>query len=145
MPGLPQLDATNVPWRGIDGAPSGFAVRRGKLYTNYVPTAADTLTLGVYRMPLAAERMDDEADEPVIPAQFHEQLIHWALYRAFSRPDSELNSAENAAARNALFEAAFGRSSSARGRALNQEMSSRPSIAAPPYGGTRSYNRTFNW
>jgi hypothetical protein len=145
MPGLPYLDTANVSWRDVAGVPTGFFVRRRELFVNYAPAASTDLILGVFRRPVSSERLADDADEPAIPEQFHEKLIHWALYRAYNRHDSELKSPENAAIQLSLFEAAFGRASSARAQVLNAELSSRATTKAAPYGGTRPFRRTTYW
>lgn len=52
------------------------------------PTAAGTLALDVYRLPLYD--IEGEADEPEIGTELHDGLVDWVLYRVYSTKDSEL-------------------------------------------------------
>ena len=52
-----------------------------------VPSIAGQLQLEGYRVPLLP--MQNDTDIPEINQIHHVHLIHWALYRAFSVPDSE--------------------------------------------------------
>ena len=52
------------------------------------PTAAGTLALDVYRLPLYDIEVTD--DEPELGIELHDGLVDWVLYRVYSTKDSEL-------------------------------------------------------
>jgi hypothetical protein len=52
-------------------------------------------------------------DEPEINRRFHESLVFWMLYRAYSKQDAETKDAKKAGENLALFEQEFGKKSSA--------------------------------
>jgi len=54
-------------------------------------------------------------DEPVIPAEFHRDLIYWVLSEAYAVNDSDTANAELQAKNEDKFEARFGRKITARG------------------------------
>lgn len=62
--------------------------------------------LAGYRLPLYD--LEDLADEPEIPAMHHDGLVHWLLYRNFSRKDLELQDDQRAMRALAMFEQRFG-------------------------------------
>ena len=51
------------------------------------PTQAGTLVLEGYRLPLKA--MKGDFDRPEVHEAHHALLVHWVLYRAFSKPDAD--------------------------------------------------------
>ena len=52
-----------------------------------VPDVAGELLIEGYRLPL--KPLQSDADKPEIHEASHAKLVHWALHRAFSVPDSE--------------------------------------------------------
>lgn len=70
------------------------------------PTANGILHIEGYRVPLKALANDN--DKPEISAAHHHHLVHWALHRAFSRPDAEAFDAGRAAKAEAEFTRYFG-------------------------------------
>lgn len=76
------------------------------------PRQSGTIHMTVQRLPL--RRLSAPSDEPEIRREAHPALVAWMLYRAYSRPDSDLT--DNLRARTALakFEAEFGPKVSAR-------------------------------
>ena len=54
--------------------------------------------------------MAGDSDAPEIAAIHHRKLVHWALFRAFSVPDSETVDPTRAAIADAAFIKAFGHS-----------------------------------
>jgi len=71
-----------------------------------VPDKAGTLFLEGYRGPL--EPMVDDDDTPEINAAHHRHLVHWALHKAFSIPDTESFDAERSAIAESEFTRYFG-------------------------------------
>lgn len=68
--------------------------------------AGGILYLEAYRYPLV--EMEDGEDEPEIAPRYHEALVHWALYQAYSTRDAEGNSDARASKHEAEFERRFG-------------------------------------
>ena len=61
------------------------------------------------KMPMA-----DGGDEPEIRQEAHPALVHWMLYRAYSRMDTDLYNDAKAAIALQQFEAEFGSKASVR-------------------------------
>lgn len=116
-----EMDRVNVGWDTMTGKPRAVVTGRdtGKLRLWPSPTANETLTLTVTRLPVAA--MNDPEDTPEIPAQYHRALAQWMLYRVFSIRDSELFDPNKAATALAKFEQEFGKRQSARNEAWRRE------------------------
>lgn len=83
-----ELDRTVADWRDLEGSPE-YAVQ-GDESIRLVPrpTAGGTLLLEGYRLPLKSLALSGTS-KPEINAAHHRHLVHWALHRAFSLPDSE--------------------------------------------------------
>ncbi len=103
------LDDLRPGWRQYDaGAPGAAYIRGHKLYLDRVPAAAqagEAIALHVWREPLK-EAKENEA--PEIPARYHEDLVHWLVYRAKSRADSAMYDSAGAAEARRMFERRFG-------------------------------------
>ncbi|MFA7290896.1 MAG: DUF6682 family protein [Rhodocyclaceae bacterium] len=82
-----------------------------QLYLYPTPSTSDTLLLTVTREPL--EDMEADSSTPEIAPRYHEALIAWMKYRAYTADDSDLYSEAQAARANAAFEAEFGPPTSA--------------------------------
>lgn len=82
-----ELDRIEPGWRERTGRPEYATQGDTSIRMACMPDAPGTLLLEGYRLPLAA--LADDGDEPEINAAHHAQLVHWALHRAFSVPDSE--------------------------------------------------------
>lgn len=119
------LDRTNLPnvcrpgnqsgwpasnWRTATGTPQWFIQDGRRLQLVPIPTANDVLKLGVYRTATEAEKLSagSPQQEPVIAAQWHERLLDWVLFRAFSLRDEDQNDPRVAQEHLAAFEASFG-------------------------------------
>ena len=72
-----------------------------------VPSVDGTLRIEGYRLPLKA--LVNDNDKPEIHEAHHRHLVHWALHRAFSKPDSEAIDKDRAALAEAAFTDYFGR------------------------------------
>ena len=70
------------------------------------PSTAGTLYLEGYRLPL--KPLVNDTDKPEINQAHHRNLVHWALHRAFSKPDSETIDPQRAATAEAAFTRYFG-------------------------------------
>lgn len=81
------LDAEMPDWRDC-GRPVFWAIQDEtslRLVGNIGD--GDVLRLECYRLPLAA--LEDGSDEPEIHEAHHAALVQWALFQAFSVPDSD--------------------------------------------------------
>ena len=93
-------------WRSDTGRPKFLLTENGKARLVPTPDVDGTATLEVYRMPL--DGLATDAAEPEIRAHLHRDLVDWVMYRAFSRPDTETQDLERAAAALVRFEQRFG-------------------------------------
>lgn len=83
------LDDNQPGWRDRAGLPR-FAIQSDtRIRLAPTPDAPVTLKLEVYRLPMRG-LTSDKASRPEIHQAHHRHLVHWALYRAFSVPDSEV-------------------------------------------------------
>ena len=77
-----------------------------------IPNTAGTLKLTLFRLPLYD--MEDEGDEPEIPAQYHRDLVQWLLYKTFAGKDGEQEDLPRSRNAYDTFEARFGKRHNAR-------------------------------
>lgn len=90
-------------------------VTDGHLHLWPVPSQAGQIKLQVQRLPLKPMRVETaDTDRPEIRPELHRSLVHWMLYRAYNRGDTELFNDGKAAVHLAQFEAEFGRKASGR-------------------------------
>jgi hypothetical protein len=101
------LNSADKDWRSRSGTPIGLVHNDTNLRLVTVPEVAGVIRLEVHRLPIKALCCD--ADKPEIAAKHHRMLVHWALHRAFSKPDAEVFDAERARSADAAFSAYFGR------------------------------------
>lgn len=75
-----------------------------------LPTESDVINLDVLRIPIESERMRNWQDCPVacVHEMHHRNLVHWMLYRAYDRKDSETFDPARSADQRDKFEVAFG-------------------------------------
>lgn len=100
------LDSGVPGWRDREALPT-FAVQTDKsLRLVPRPVVDGELLLEGYRLPLAL--LEDKEDEPELNAAHHRHLVHWALHRGFSIPDTEFFDPERAARSEAAFTQYFG-------------------------------------
>lgn len=101
-----ELDRTRPGWRKVTEAPQYLVQDDTKVQFGCIPNVSGTLSIECYRLPLT--KIED-ADKPEIGRAHHRHLVQWSLYRAFSRPDSELFDQERADRAYAAFERMFGK------------------------------------
>jgi len=85
------------------------------------PSMVGIATFTIARMPTALETMEDGDSSPVIPIEFHRDLIYWMLSEAYLVDVSDTKSSKNADLNEAKFEARFGRKITARGEAQGRK------------------------
>lgn len=104
-----ELDRNEPYWRERTGDIDTYLQRDLTIRLIPTPTTSDdgnTIYLRVWRMPLAD--MSSGTDEPEIPAQYHRELIWFALGEAFSLPDEDTQDVRRADFYHARFDRAFG-------------------------------------
>ena len=101
-----ELDRTVPGWRERTGRPKYAIQGDTSIRLACTPDAAGTLLLEGYRLPLYP--MQDTSDEPEINQAHHAQLVHWALHRAFSVPDSQTIDKDRAQLAEMAFARYFG-------------------------------------
>ena len=102
-----ELERIRPGWRDRTDSLPRFAVQDDTRITLVDrPSAAGTLYLEGYRLPLTP--LVNGTDKPEINQAHHRQLVHWALHRAFSKPDSETVDALRADKAEAAFTRYFG-------------------------------------
>ena len=102
-----ELDRIRPDWRDRSDSRPRFAVQDDTRITLVDrPSAPGTLYLEGYRLPLKALANDN--DKPEINQAHHRHLVHWALHRAFAKPDSETFDPNRAAKSEATFANYFG-------------------------------------
>ncbi|MDH4417666.1 MAG: hypothetical protein QE485_10610 [Acidovorax sp.] len=102
-----ELDRIRPGWRDRSDSCPHFAVQDDTRITLVDrPSAAGTLFLEGYRVPLKA--LVNDNDKPEIHGAHHRHLVQWALHRAFSKPDADVHDPGRAATAEAAFTAYFG-------------------------------------
>ena len=102
-----ELDRIRPGWRDRSDSQPRFAIQDDTSLTLVDrPSAAGTLYLEGYRLPL--KPLTNDTDKPEINQAHHRHLVHWALHRAFSKPDSETIDPARAATAEAAFTRYFG-------------------------------------
>jgi hypothetical protein len=98
-----QLDEDNASWIGSAGTPTKYTLEYSSNYMslNRAASVAGTITLTVTRLPLVS--MVNAADVPAFSPAYHWMLLDYALYRAFSKKDSEINNPQKAMLHKSLF------------------------------------------
>lgn len=111
-----QMDGLHPGWqfddpqRQVLHLVSGVAT--GAVYLWPRPSQPGELCMTVQRLPKMP--MADAQDEPEIRQEAHSALVHWMLYRAYSRMDTDLYNDAKAAIALQQFEAEFGSKASVR-------------------------------
>lgn len=101
-----ELDRIRPGWRDETGTPR-YAVQDDTRITLVPrPELAGTLHVEGYRVPL--KPLANDTDKPEINQAHHRNLVHWALYRAFSKPDADGADPIKAARAEANFTRYFG-------------------------------------
>lgn len=101
-----ELHDWDCEWKNATGTPIAFYEREKSLRIYRIPQAADTVQLGLWRLPLCKLTRDD--DEPEIPRREHIKLVDWACREAYLKRDSDTQDENKAATFEGLFTASFG-------------------------------------
>lgn len=102
------LDRENPGWEADTGEPTHYIpdMDSGKVRLYPTPTAADTATLTVQRLP--EQDMVDDSDEPEVRSHLHRKLVSWMEHRGYLKPDTDRRDPKRAADALAQFESEFG-------------------------------------
>lgn len=101
------LDLTYALWASASGDERSFFIGDTNKLTIYKkPDGSGTLRLTISRLPLVA--MSADGDSPEIDAQYHDGMIDWVLYRAYSKQDSKTLDPEKAEIHKNVFNERFG-------------------------------------
>ena len=101
-----ELDRIRPGWRDETGTPRHAIQDDTRITLVPRPEVAGTLHVEGYRVPLKA--LENDTDKPEIHEAHHRHLVHWALHRAFTKPDSETIDPTRAATAEAAFTRYFG-------------------------------------
>lgn len=108
------LDNNAPGWETETGLPRAYVpnmdVHSFRPYP--APDGAYTVRLTVIRTPLVD--MDDGDDTPEIRGRYHLGLVNWMQYRAYMKQDSQVFDPKAASVAESMFEAEFGKRSSAQ-------------------------------
>jgi hypothetical protein len=129
------LDANVSGWETDTGTPTHYVTdfETGKIRLYPIPIVDDTISMTVVRLPLVplTDTTVTLASSPEIKLHYHRSLRFWMMHRAYSKPDADAMNKGKAAESLAMFEAEFGKKSSA----IDEEWIEREQ-AADPYDGT---------
>lgn len=102
-----ELDRIRPGWRDRTDSQPCFAIQDDTRITLVErPSVDGTLYVEGYRLPLRS--LVNDNDKPEINEAHHLQLVHWALHRAFSKPDADAADPTRAAKAETAFTAYFG-------------------------------------
>lgn len=105
-----QLDVAQPGWETNTGTPQYVVeVGDGNVIITPTPTAIDTITLTVKRLPLTAMALATPTDTPEIPARHHYRMLDWALHLAYLKQDADAGDSAMADKYDAEFERSFGK------------------------------------
>jgi len=88
--------------------------------------------------------MSSTSDEPIIPAEFHRDLVYWMMAEAYQIDDSDKKSAEKVILNEKKFEERFGRKITARGEQMARKGVIGKDMYPAPFGGSPTYTNPRN-
>lgn len=104
-----EMDRVRPAWRTEARRPDALIQYDTYIELNAKPVLDHALKLELYRLPLKPMSLDCiDTAKPEIGATHHRHLVHWALHRAYSKPDAETFNPDKARIAAAAFEAVFG-------------------------------------
>lgn len=115
------LDKQMPCWRDETGTPCYAVQLETSIRLVPEPDANGTLLLEGYRLPLVPMEDGTAKDTPEIHQAHHRYLVEWALYRAYSVPDTEVQDTERAASALERFTRYFGERPDANLRRITRE------------------------
>jgi hypothetical protein len=102
------------------------------------PNLVGAVVMTISRMPAAAEDLvyTVTTGVPVIPSEFHRDLIYWVLSEAYMVDNVDSYNPKASADNEAKFEARFGRKATARGEAMGRRNIVGSDIRPQTFGGS---------
>jgi len=106
--GWREIEELTPNWDSTTGTPAVAMpdLKSACLYLSPTPTADDSLTCAIFRLPLNDMAAPD--DSPEINPRYHLNLVHGMLAIGYGKHDSECFDPQAAAFYSGLFDAAFG-------------------------------------
>lgn len=101
-----ELNRIKPDWRTAVERPEYIIHLDNTIRLGCLPDASYTINLEVHRLPLVAMALT--TDTPEINGVHHTELVQWALYRAYSKPDADAMDLGKAQEAYAKFERYFG-------------------------------------
>ena len=117
-----------------------YLVRNGSsLQVSILPISnvAGAVVLHGRRLPVEREMMVNPQDEPVIPREFHRDLVHWMVAEAYNVHDSDALDPGAADKYEAKFESRFGKRPSAKAEAHSLRAPVGGDIVPRKFGSSR--------
>lgn len=99
------------------------------------PNLNGDLAVDITRLPTEDERMVGSGDEPVIPTDFHRDLVYWILFEAYSLRDGDIRESTSAGVAEKQFERRFGPKISAKHKKIARFSGVGQSMYPRRYGG----------
>lgn len=99
-----EMDRLDTTWRTTTQRPTAIIHMDGTVETNYIPDAAYTLSIEVYKLPTTKTSFDS----PEIARAHHRHLLDWVLYKAYGKQDKEIFDGDMSAKYLKDFEQYFG-------------------------------------
>lgn len=100
------MDKREPGWRDRTGCVRYAIQNDTSIRLAFTPDVTGTIFIEGYRVPL--NPLENDSDTPEIHTSHHRKLVHWALFRAFSVPDSETVDKDRAEKAERTFESYFG-------------------------------------
>ena len=121
------LDQSRPNWESATGDAQCYVVglngRRLQLFP--APIVDTVLKMTVIRLPILDLENASDSPEEMFPEEYHQGLVQWALYKAFSKTDAEVNDTEKSNRALRAFEEEFGTREDANARleqmSINQQ------------------------
>jgi hypothetical protein len=129
-----ELDAEDTGWISQIGTPTKYVAENiGELILVPIPQSVTTATLQVARLPLnsfsAASTQSPEVDDG-----YHNDLIDWALHRAYERRDTDTQNMQLSQYYEGRFTVRFGALPTAKSERARKSIPSNMSVKAREFG-----------
>jgi len=109
---LIELDSHVNKWQELTGTPKYYLQSNNNIQLVGVPDEDITINLSVINRP--ETKLINDVDIPEIPEEYHESLLFYVLYEAYSRRDEDLFDPNAAQFNLSQFTEEFGRKRSAK-------------------------------
>jgi hypothetical protein len=133
------MRATDTSTGNVSSRPLYFVRNSSSIQVSILPISnvVGALVLHGRRLPGLRDIMVNPQDEPVIPQEFHRDLVHWMLAEAYNVHDSDALDPKAAEKYEAKFEARFGKRPSAKAEAHSLRAPIGGDIVPRKFGSSR--------